>query len=262
MRKEKSIWRRLMPLLALTMLLSILFGMNAMAASKTVTMKKGSNGVYSYTQTNGYTGTIYHKFTVSSSGVVVIGANNVYSWGTGSMKVVLCNNKKKEISYSSYVDSANDRTLYCGIKKGTYYLKSSGNSSYAIAVSALKIADKGGASKGKAYTISQKKKVTGVLPMGESQNKADWFKIKVPKNKKLYMDVTTLCSGNIRLQVYGPSIRGAASLTLRPDTDDIYFIKNSLTGKPVKLKAGTYYIRITRATRGASGAYAFKCRFK
>lgn len=262
MKKEKSILRRLMPLLALTMLLSILFGMNAMAASKTVTMKKGSKGVYSYTQTNGYTGTIYHKFTVSSSGVVVIGANNVYSWGTGSMKVVLCNSKKKEISYSSYVDSANDKMLYCGIKKGTYYLKSSGNASYAIAVSAVKIADKGGASKGKAYTISQKKKITGVLPMGESQNKADWFKIKVPKNKKLYMDVTTLCSGSIRLQVYGPSIRGVTSLILGPDTKGTCYIKNDFTGNPMKLKAGTYYIRVTRSTKGASGAYSLKCYFK
>ena len=45
MRQEKKIRRRLMPLFLLTMLLSVLFGMNAMAASKTVTMKK-SAGVY------------------------------------------------------------------------------------------------------------------------------------------------------------------------------------------------------------------------
>ena len=141
-------------------------------------------------------------------------------------------------------------------------MKSNGNSTYALAASFLKVSDKGGASKGKAYAISQKKKITGVLPIGESQKKSDWFKIKVPKNKKLYFDVTTLCSGNIRLQVYGPSIRGVTAITLAPDTDGTCFIKNSLTGKPLKLKAGTYYIKVTRSTRGASGAYTFKCRFK
>lgn len=261
MRREKSIWRRLMPLLALTMLLSILFGMNAMAASKTVTMKKNSKGVYAYQQMDGFTGTVYHKIKVSSTGILVIAGNKAYSWGTGSMNVALCSSKKKELA-KSYVDSAGDRYLYCGIKKGTYYLKSNGNSTYALAASFLKVSDKGGASKGKAYAISQKKKITGVLPIGESQKKSDWFKIKVPKNKKLYFDVTTLCSGNIRLQVYGPSIRGVTAITLAPDTDGTCFIKNSLTGRPLKLKAGTYYIKVTRSTRGASGAYTFKCRFK
>ena len=46
MRKEKSVLRRMMPLLVLTMLLSILFGINACAASKTVTMKRDSSGAY------------------------------------------------------------------------------------------------------------------------------------------------------------------------------------------------------------------------
>lgn len=261
MRQEKRNRRRLMPLLILTMLLSILFGMNAMAASKTVNMKKNSSGIYVHKQVNGYKGTIYHKITVPATGILVIGGNKVYSWGTGSMNVALCNSKKKELA-KSYVDSANDRTIYCGINKGTYYLKSSGNASYALAVQALKVADKGGASKSKAYTISQKKKITGVLPIGENQNKADWFKIKVPKNKKLYFDVTTLCSGNIRLQVYGPSIRGVTSITLGSNADGTCFIRNSMTGKPMKLKAGTYYIRVIRAKKGVSGAYSFKCSFK
>ena len=61
---------------------------------------------------------------------------------------------------------------------------------------------------------------------------------------------------------YDSSIRNKTAITLKPDTDGTCFIKNSLTGKPLKLKAGTYYIKVTRSTRGASGAYTFKCRFK
>ena len=98
MRQEKKIRRRLMPLLLLTMLLSVLFGMNAMAASKTVTMKK-SSGAYVYQQNRGYTGTIYHKFTVPTSGVLAVSGNKVYSWGRGSMDVTVCNSKKKALTY-------------------------------------------------------------------------------------------------------------------------------------------------------------------
>ena len=193
MRQEKKIRRRLMPLFLLTMLLSVLFGMNAMAASKTVTMKKGS-GVYVYQQNKGYTGTIYHKFTVPTSGVLAVSGNKVYSWGRGGMDVTVCNSKKKALTYRQSVNAAGDTYLTYGIQKGTYYLKTSGNASYILAAGFQKMADRGAASKSKAYAISQNKKITGVLPMGESQSKSDWFKIRVPKNKKLYFDVTTLCS--------------------------------------------------------------------
>ena len=172
MRQEKKIRRRLMPLLLLTMLLSVLFGMNAMAASKTVTMKK-SSGAYVYQQNKGYTGTIYHKFTVPTSGVLAVSGNKVYSWGRGSMDVTVCNSKKKALTYRESVNASGDRYLTYGIQKGTYYLKTSGNASYILAAGFQKMADRGAASKSKAYAISQKKIITGVIPIGESSNKAD-----------------------------------------------------------------------------------------
>lgn len=165
MRQEKKIRRRLMPLFLLTMLLSVLFGMNAMAASKTVTMKK-SSGVYVYQQNRGYTGTIYHKFTVPTSGVLAVSGNKVYSWGRGGMDVTVCNSKKKALTYRESVNASGDRYLTYGIQKGTYYLKTSGNASYILAAGFQKMADRGAASKSKAYAISQKRVITGVIPIG------------------------------------------------------------------------------------------------
>lgn len=250
-----------MPLMLLTMLLSMLLGMNAMAASKTVTMKK-SSGAYVYQQTEGYEGTIYHKFTVSTSGVLAVSGNRVYSWGTGNMNVTICNSKKKELTYSNYVDASGDRYLTYGIQKGTYYIKSSGNSSYILAASFKKVSDKGAASKGKAYAISQKKTITGVIPMGEKTNKADWFKIKVAKNKKLYFDIASSCSGSIRFQLYGPSVKSGCTVATMSNGNGTYYIGNLRTRKPIRLKAGTYYIKVSRYTKSATGIYSFKCQMK
>ena len=232
MRQEKKIRRRLMPLLLLTMLLSVLFGMNAMAASKTVTMKK-SSGAYVYQQNKGYTGTIYHKFTVPTSGVLAVSGNKVYSWGRGSMDVTVCNSKKKALTYRESVNASGDRYLTYGIQKGTYYLKTSGNASYILAAGFQKMADRGAASKSKAYAISQKKIITGVIPIGESSNKADWFKIKI----------------------------GCTIATLA-NSEGTYYIGNARTRKPIGLKAGTYYIKVSRAAKSATGVYSFRCKLK
>ena len=78
------------------------------------------------------------------------------------------------------------------------------------------MADRGAASKSKAYAISQKKIITGVIPIGESSNKADWFKIKIGRNKKLYVDIDSKCSGKIRFQLYGPAQKTDAQSQLSP----------------------------------------------
>lgn len=261
MRQEKKIRRRLMPLLLLTMLLSVLFGMNAMAASKTVTMKK-SSGAYVYQQNRGYTGTIYHKITVPTSGVLAVSGNKVYSWGRGSMDVTVCNSKKKALTYRESVNASGDRYLTYGIQKGTYYLKTSGNGSYILAAGFQKMADRGAASKSKAYAISQKKIITGVIPIGESSNKADWFKIKIGRNKKLYVDIDSKCSGKIRFQLYGPSARKGCTIATLANSEGTYYIGNARTRKPIGLKAGTYYIKVSRAAKSATGVYSFRCKLK
>ena len=215
-----------------------------------------------YQQEAGYTGTIYHKFTVPASGILAVSGNKSYSWGTGSMNVTICNSKKKELTYSNYVNASSDRYLTYGIKKGTYYLKTSGNSNYVLACSFTKVADKGAASKSKAYSVTQKKVITGVIPMGENQSKADWFKIKVGKNKKLYFDIASSCSGKIRFQLYGPSVKSGCTIATISKGEGNYYIGNLVTRKATKLKAGTYYVKVSRSTKSATGIYSFKYRLK
>lgn len=257
--KTKRSNKRWLPVLVMAMLLSMLFSMSAMAANKTVTMKKNGNGVYEYLQEKGYTGTVYHKITVPASGLISITGNGISTSGaTENLNVVLCDSKKREISYSNYVNFENDRMISFGVKKGTYYLKAKTNGIYYLVAGITKMSDKGAATKAKAYGISQKKTVTGVLPVGEKPSKADWFKIKVANNKLLNINISAYCSGKVRFQIYGQSVKKGCTLATVSQKDGSYYV--SKNGKPIRLKAGVYYIKVSRATRTASGVYEFKCQ--
>ena len=266
MKKIKRSSKRWLPMLLLSMLMAVLFGMSALAEGTIVDMKSEGNGIYSYSQTTGSnTGDVYHKITVPYSGDVIITGNAITSLGTTySMRVVLCNTKGKELTNAVYVDTDREKAVLYGVKKGTYYIKTTENRYYALVAKIEKRTDKGGVKKSKATTIKHKKQMTGVMPAGEKSSAADWYKIKMPKNKKLELSISQEGSGAFQFYLYGPSYKKGIRIDTLENESGKYTSINALTRKASKIKGGTYYIKVCRPSyaKKASGIYTIKWRVK
>lgn len=260
MKTAKKMWK---VMLSTMLLVFALCGMNAMAANKVVNMTAKSDGSYIYAGINENSAdTIYHKITVPSSGALVVSGNSVYSYGYSGISVVLCNSKFKVIdrsSYGAYVNAKQESAEVYGVKKGTYYLKVTGKTNYAVGAAFKSWTDKGGSSKKKAKTIKLSKTYKGVMPAGE--NKADWYKFKVTKNKKLKLTLSAQGNGGIEFTVYGPGLssKGAYAGNCSNATRTAWLVRGS---KKVKASKGTYYIKVTRSVKNVSGVYSIKCTLK
>lgn len=256
MEKRKManrLWKLFLPV----MLLAMLFGMNTMAAgTQNVNLALGKEYVGSAPD---YNTTINHVISVPGKGVLSVVGVGPYS----GLKVTLYNSKWKPMETTvggNYVYA--DRANVYGVQKGTYYLQVSGYTRYGVKATYTKFADNGGASKKKAKTIKLNKKVYGVMPFGEKATKADWFKVKVTKSKKLRLELDTVGNGYFDFYVYGPSVPKGVKLGSLMNTAGT--VKLCRGSKEVKVKKGTYYIKVVRGKSypTASGAYSIKCKLK
>lgn len=254
------------------MLLTAALGISASAAgTKTVDMSLDSSGAYVYAgEEADYETTVYHRFDVPSSGLIAVtgASRNVYTGAiTGGFLVSLYDSSMTPLDKSSsgaYVNAASSDVEYYGVSKGTYYLKVSGEKKYAVGAAFQKVSDKAGASKAKARTIKQKKEVKGVLAAGEKAKKADWYKFKVTKSKKLKLELSTGGNGYIEFYLYGPSYKKGIRIDALKNEGGTYFSVNGANRKKIKVKPGTYYIRVRRASYDtkASGIYSIKWQLK
>ena len=263
-----KVWKTLLA----TVLLVTALGAGASAAgTKTVDMSRDANGAYVYAGVEAdYSTTVYHRFTVPSSGLLAVSGNqfNTYSGTAYGLSVSLCDSNFRPLDqYSSgaYVNASASDIEFYGVSAGTYYLKVSGEKMYSVAAAFEKVSDKAGTSKAKAKTIKQKKVVTGVLAAGEKAKKADWYKFKVTKNKKLKLEIAAAGNGYTEFYLYGPSYskKGTRIDSLKNESGT-YFSINGLTRKKLKVKPGTYYIRVKRASydKQGSGIYSIKWQLK
>ncbi|MDY3250624.1 MAG: hypothetical protein SOX32_09815 [Candidatus Choladocola sp.] len=267
MKREKSKGRKLLLLVSLVMLMSVLFGMNAMAAgTKVVTMPRNSSGTYTYSGNWSESNlTVYHKIKVSKSGVISVAGARVIGSSQYRLSIALCDKNKKSLErYSSgtsvFYRTDDDIALY-GVKAGTYYIRVSGASKYVLAADFAAVTDKGGSSKSKATTITRNKKINGVMPAGESATKADWFKFKVTQRKVLYFNISAVGNGRFSFYLYGPSYKKGIRIDNMMNESNRYY---SITSGNRKLKVtpGTYYIKAVRTSgssyKKSSGAYSIK----
>lgn len=248
--------KRGMLLLVLIMAMISMFGISAAAAGNTVNMKKDTNGTFWYANTKGSKGAVYHRFKVNSSGLIAVTGNVYNGQNSGRIQVTVCNSKKKAISNPAYVNGDNDQIVYYGLKKGTYYIKTNVKSAYSAIVSFSKNPDKGGSKKAKARTVKWNNGVVGVMPLGEKSSTADWYKVKVKKNSKMYVEMSNYGTGRLNLQIYGPGLKkGISAKKIGNKTESFYIAQNN-SSSAMKLAAGTYYIKISRYDKKASGVYS------
>lgn len=266
-----KLWKLLLP----AMLLAMLLGMSAMAAgTQVVTMTSIGNNMYMYANRDADAGTTYyHRIDIPASGALSVTGNvsgaivhpaSAYS-GVRAATVSLCNSKLQPVDARSYanVNAQTGSMETYGVKKGTYYIKLSGNTNYAIAAEYTKWTDKGGSSKKKAKSFKLGKTVKGVMAAGEAKSKADWFKVKVSKKKQLQISIKAQSDGPIYFKVYGPSYKKGYLVDYLEDDGGVY---KTVTGggKKLKVKPGTYYIKVYRGSyyARANGIYSIKCSLK
>lgn len=268
MKEMKHISGRLIKTLLAAAMLVLMIGVTASAAGAVkVNMQVTSSGAYSYTGAwEDYDTTAYHKIYVPSSGALVVMGNNVYkSLGTtGSMRVELYNSKLKRVDVKNgqYLNGSDYYAAY-GVKKGTYYIKTTGYKDYVLVAAFQKVTNTGGTSKAKAKTISRNKLKMGVMPAGESYKATDWYKFKVTSRKVLNLEIETAGTGYFDFYLYGPSYSKGIKICSLKNSSGKYYSINTRTYGKTKVKTGTYYIKAVRsksttASKKGSGIYSIK----
>lgn len=191
------------------------------------------------------------KYVATQTGTITV--NLPYEYGS---YVTLYNSKKVKISDKEWVSdllTTGTKQVFAVQKGKTYYIEvdSNGNSPalQSISVTSKKVKEKSGASKKKAVTIKKNKTSKGTVACGTG--KADWYKFKLTKNKKLEIYLDGQITGGLKITVYTSGGKQIGTATC--------------TGTQVKLytiagvhKKGTYYIKIQRNSTASGGSYNLK----
>lgn len=265
----KNLTKKLAKVFLPVMFLICLMGISASAAgTKTVNFKNEGGGYFSYTGVMpDYQTTVYHKITVKKAGALVITGFGATEWGsTSGIKVQLCNSKKKALEAASSVNAERESYVTYAVNKGVYYVKVAKEKYYYVGMGYVPVSEKSGSKKTKAVSIKTNKTVMGVLGSGESSSKADWYKFKVTKSRVLKVETEALGTGYVEFHLYGPSYKKGIRLSNLKNKGCISTSiqkKGSVT-KQLKIKKGTYYIRVKRNSNSkkSSAVYSIKWYLK
>ena len=195
----------------------------------------------------------YTKITVPATGYIRVDTPGDYF----DVYVSLLNSKKQVLTGDEIeTDTERKPTVYFGVKKGTYYIRTRSKASgiYSVKYSFTKVKEKSGAKKSKAVEIKKGKTVKGVL-IANGKLQSDWYKVTLKKKEVLKLAVKTYNSGNIKLKII------PANTKVNIIGDTARFTSSSKT-QSIKTRdkfyAGTYYLQVTTDSEDLSGYYEIK----
>lgn len=143
------------------------------------------------------------------------------------------------------------------IKKGqTYFLRVDyGTNKIAFKYTFTKVKESSGKSLKNAKTIKKNKQVKGTI-LGDitSDNEADWYKIKLNKNKKLKITFRGASAKKLKAIIYDKNGKVVKKIKCIADGKEQEVIWKSSK----KLSKGNYYIKIYPGTECATGYYSLK----
>lgn len=163
--------------------------------------------------------------------------------------------------WESLAPYSNNNTAYIGVKKGVYTIQFKSTSKEVNAtVSFTKVKEKKGkTSKSKAAKLKRKKNAKGLFI--SNKKKAQWYKIKNTKNRKmtLVVDASKMSYGNsfssCKLTVVFPNGKTDWT-TVYPGSIKKIRVAYGPYGTN-KARKGTYYVKI-QSRKGATGYYTLK----
>lgn len=198
----------------------------------------------------GNSGTSCQYFKIKNRGVakLFIQRETYYDRLYGTEYTVQRKNGRSWTMVQSREYSSSNSWEYVGLSAGTYrlVLKSPMGNVLKLQYKASTANSSYGTKKKNAKTIKRKKYKKQTFLSTDSAKKAHWYKIKVPKKRFTYVDITSLGHrGTIWVQGSGKT--GMKSKK----------IKNGIRFYGT-VKAGTYYFKVHRLSKNTTGSYQIK----
>lgn len=181
-----------------------------------------------------------------------------------SAGVTLCNSKNKPIVNTMSNHSKDDKIVYALKKGNTYKIKIGAvdpnlSHFYRIKATFTKRTEKSGSKKSKAVSVTFGKTANGLVLAEDSTTKADWYKITNPKTQKIKLTYSgSITSGTMQLDVYrsdGKKYASYAIISSVGESNEYFFVDKNGN---YSLKKGTYYFKVTKSRKEASGVYSIK----
>lgn len=202
-------------------------------------------------------GNIYYKYTPSKTGYITVTTDFLDDYGWSY--ITLCNSSKKTISDEAYTskNSSYDKVVFA-VKKGTtYYLKVKNSSGkYRIKSKVTAVTESSGTKKSNAKTLTIGKERKGILLSEDKTSSSDWYKFTLSKATKLNLIVAGNSSAGIKVELTSSSIGGSVNVNI--NGTDFKRTTSLETYTSATLPKGTYYIRVYKTDKKASGNYSIK----
>ena len=214
-------------------------------------------------------GKIYHTFTVNRPGILIVTGVAKYlsdskesAWR--SMSVGLYSKDGKLIDrYAANTVNSDEKKYVCyGLRKGTYQICLQGYKDYMyiLGVNFTATKDQGGAKKKKATPLKKKREFCDIIGAGTNAKTCGWFKFTTNGKKKVKLQITTAGQGSFRVDVKGKNTKILEFVGANESGTLTLFTKRYSSGgvKKIPLKAGTYYVKISKSWDKTNGAFAIK----
>lgn len=203
-----------------------------------------------------YNEIIYHKIVVDKTGYIKV-EGMTEGFANALDNVILCDSKKSVMSESQYLSSnSNENTTYFAVKKGTYYISVKNGDAYKLKYTFTAVTDKGGATQAKATNIKKGSTIKGLIQATDKTTKYDWYKITLTKKQKINLDIIARANERLAFKVIPANkntiIFGDTFYSNRNNEEVVNFTSKDSFNK------GTYYIRVSKTSKNASGYYAIK----
>ncbi len=211
-----------------------------------------SNYQLTYTYDTSATATRYHMITVNSKSLVSISGCSIYSTGYSGLTVALCDANKIAISGSKYLSSSNSYTSQFVLDKGTYYVSSKESELYELKYTQVPVKAKAAKSVKKVKYQKKNKTVYGALTVGDKTSKKQVFKVKLKKRSKLKLRVV-VNAGDTSVLTWKVTTKNGSKLIMN---SGYLQTPGKVLRSTGKLKAGTYYLTITKHTATDCGYFA------
>jgi len=206
--------------------------------------------------------TMLHSLVIPRDGVLSItgvehGSTRNYGLSFSLLKVNFIPINRYGTS-STYVDGTNVNSSsfsrQFALKKGTYIIRVTNTDCYTIRTKFAAVNDQGNGAKKKGTNLKKKVTMTALFGASETYAKAEWFKFKLKKPQKVKLTMSAYGDASYRVTFYGPKPfkKGDTTYVSSGYTRTAkYWIQRGR--KKLKLKKGTYYIKIERSSIDVSG---------
>lgn len=204
----------------------------------------------------------WYQFEIPKNGYVSISFGHEYLENTATWKLYIYNEKREKLAeWASYRDNTSITTSQVGLKAGKYYMVvepyilSSKDYNFKVNYTA---SDAWETEFNESYSTANDLKVnTYKYGTRRADNDADWFKLTVPKDGYIsmnmshtYLDDSGLYAG---VYMYHSDMQELASYS-------IGWRDSSFTGANIGVPAGTYYVKVS--PRSYDTPYKFKINYQ